>query len=96
MPCVLDLVILQSAGLHLPFAPDGEVRVVELNPANERTSAALFDKSEVLQWIANETTLMEFRIAEELKFPDGKFLQDRINEAHRRWKAWEFFKDALF
>lgn len=95
LPCVLDLVILQQDGLHEPFDPHGEVRVVELNPANERTSTALFDKCEVMRWVASENSLQEFRLSEELKSQDGRFLQDRIDEAHGRWKARELFRDAL-
>merc|ERR1711879_1037398 len=95
LPCVLDLVILQEGGLHQPFNPCGEVRVVELNPANERTSAALFDKSEVLTWVTPEGSLQEFRLSCMLKSQDSRFLQDRINEAHGRWKAFQLFKDAL-
>merc|ERR1712050_44827 len=91
LPCVLDLVILQHGGLHEAFDPHGEVRVVELNPANERTSTALFDKVEVLQWMMSETTLKEFRLAEQLKSHAGKVLQDRIDEGHRRWKAFRLF-----
>jgi len=95
LPCVLDLVILQNAGLHEPFNPHGEVRVVELNPANERTSTALFEKTEVLQWVLSETTLKDFRLAEQLHSQDGRFLQDRLDEAQQRWKAFQVFKDAL-
>merc|ERR1712232_376495 len=87
LPCVVDLVILQKPGLHESFDPDGEVRVVELNPANERTSTALFDKDEALQWIVSETTLKEFRLTEQHKSQDNRFLQARINEGHRRWKS---------
>jgi len=95
LPCVLDLVILQQGGLHEPFDPHGEVRVVELNPANDRTSTALFDKTEVLRWVASENSFQEFRLSEELKSQDGRFLQDRIDEAHGRWKEQELFRNAL-
>merc|ERR1711920_180247 len=60
LPCVLDLVILQQGGLHQVFDPHGEIRVVELNPANERTSAALFSTDEVLTWVKGEDALQEF------------------------------------
>mmetsp|Transcript_106170 Transcript_106170/g.193149 ORF Transcript_106170/g.193149 Transcript_106170/m.193149 type:complete len:426 (-) Transcript_106170:29-1306(-) len=95
LPCVLDLVILQRGGLHEPFDPLGEVRVVELNPANERTSPALFDKDEVWQWVVSESTLKDFRLTQQIEYQDGRFLQDRIDEAQRRWKAQQLFQHAL-
>jgi len=95
LPCVLDLVILQKGGLHEPFNPHGDIRVVELNPANERTSAALFEKTEVLQWVLSETTLKDFRLADQLRSQNGRFLQDRVDEAQQRWKAFQVFRDAL-
>jgi len=95
LPCVLDLVILQRGGLHEAFDPHGEIRVVELNPANERTSTALFDKSEVLRWVESEDDLQEFRFVEKSELRNSKFLQERINEAHGRWKMRELFRDAL-
>lgn len=95
LPCVVDLVILQNAGLHEPFNPHGAVRVVELNPANERTSTALFEKTEVYQWVLSETTLKDFRLATQLNSQDGRFLQDRLNEAQQRWKEFQVFRDAL-
>jgi len=95
LPCVLDLVILQRGGIHEPFDPHGEIHVVELNPANERTSTALFDKGEVLRWVASENSFQELRLAEELNRQDCRFLQDRISEAHLRWKNHYLFGDAL-
>lgn len=95
LPCVLDLVIMQ-AGLHCSFDPQGDIRVVELNPANERTSTALFDKAEVLSWVSSESPLCpEFRLAKKLVSEDGRFLQNRVDEAHGRWRSRELFRDAL-
>merc|ERR1712086_547920 len=95
LPCVLDLVILQQGGLHHVFDPHGEIRVVELNPANERTSTALFAEDEVLTWVKREETLQEFRLVEKSELQNPRFLQERINEAHWHWKAREMFRDAL-
>merc|ERR1712083_938997 len=91
LPCVLDLVILQQGGLHQVFDPHGEIRVVELNPANERTSAALFSTDEVLTWVKGEDALREFRLVEKSELPNSRLLQEKINEAHGRW-----YKKAVY
>merc|ERR1719210_2641512 len=83
-PCVCDLVILQTE-LHTPFNPDGEIRVVELNPANERTSTALFSDDEVLAWlrrgaqrtIDDAAAFCEFRVAGKPSTENGRFLQEQ-------------------
>merc|ERR1712083_1057164 len=77
LPCVLDLVILQQGGLHQVFDPHGEIRVVELNPANERTSAALFSTDEVLTWVKGEDALQEFRLVEKSELPNSRLHKKR-------------------
>lgn len=98
-PCICDFCILQKS-LHAPFNPDGEIQVVELNPANERTSTALFRTDEALAWLRegvdgtadDAAAFREFRVAGKLGTDDGRFLQEQLNKAQWRWKALQLWK----
>lgn len=85
LPCVCDFAVLQS-GLHGEFDPNGPLQVVELNPANERTSTALFAKEEVLRWVFARAEGPPFRELRVTSAPttDQRFLQSQLTEAHRR------------
>lgn len=99
LPCVLDLVILQDGGVHTPFSPHGRIQVVELNPANLRTSTALFCATDVFDGLIKENAFQELRLVKEFSRGEQvdlmRTLQSNLNEAHNRWKANELFRAAL-